>query len=77
MKPLTRYTHPIERGNEIADRALRCLKQLPDGATAVAVADAIDERIADTEAALARMARLGLLATQRKPFAATVYGVKP
>lgn len=76
MRTLTRSTHPIERGNDIADRALRCLKLLPDGATAVAIADALDERIADTEAALRRLSKLGILAAHRKPFTATVYGVR-
>lgn len=67
----------LTRSNALCDRTLSLLKSLPEGATSVALADALDERIADTEQALDRLTKLGMVAPQRKPFTATVYGVRP
>lgn len=73
----TRRTHAIERGDSIAERTLRCLKLLPDGATVVALADGIDERISDIEQALDRLTKLGLVSSRRQPFTSTIYVVRP
>jgi len=50
----------LTRSNALCDRTLSLLKSLPEGATSVALADALDERIADTEQALDRLTKLGM-----------------
>lgn len=72
-----RTTLPAERSDALCDRTLSLLKRLPDGDTLIGLADALDERIADTESALSRLTRLNLVAAHRKPYTATVYEVRP